>query len=98
MCPHTTVHVSAYYYVSREKIDHSFGPRSLTGPRIYLGKDTIHGKVKHIIVTSTLLAMTEETLEYAELNSLTFVASARVTTKSMPIETQNKQIFKTHEG
>jgi hypothetical protein len=34
-----------------QKIDHSLGPRSLTG--IYLGKDTIHGKEKHIIVTST---------------------------------------------
>ena len=96
-----------------QKIDHSFGPRSLTG--IYLGKDTIHGKEKHIIVTSTqsgtthytttfdrlrvcvdiiplrpkfeiptsevqtaLLTMTEETLENSDLDSLTFVASARI--------------------
>ena len=96
-----------------QKIDHSFGPRSLTG--IYLGKDTINGKEKHIIVTSTqngtthytptfdrlrvcvdiiplrpkfeiptsevqtaLLTMTEETLEDSDLDSLTFVASARI--------------------
>ncbi len=96
-----------------QKIDHSFGPRSLTG--IYLGKDTINGKEKHVIATSTqsgtthytttfdrlrvcvdiiplrpkfdiptsevqtaLLTMTEETLEDSDLNSLTFVASARL--------------------
>ncbi len=82
---------------------------------IYLGKDTIHGKEKHIIVTSTqngtthytttfdrlrvcldiiplrpkfeiptsevqtaLLTMTEETLKDSDLDSLTFVASARI--------------------
>jgi len=96
-----------------QKIDHSFGPRSLTG--IYLGKDTINGKEKHVIATSTqsgtthytttfdrlrvcvdiiplrpkfdiptsevqtaLLTMTEETLKDSDLNSLTFVASARI--------------------
>ena len=96
-----------------QKIDHSFGPRSLTG--IYLGKDTINGKEKHVIATSTQsgtthytttfdrlrvcvdiiplrpkfdiptsevqtahLTMTEETLQDSDLNSLTFVASARI--------------------
>ena len=82
---------------------------------IYLGKDTKHGKEKHIIVTSTqsgtthytttfdrlrvcvdiiplrpkfdmpisevqtaLLTTTEETLEDSDLDSLTFVASAKI--------------------
>ena len=125
-----------------QKIDHSFGPRSLTG--IYLGKDTIHGKEKHIIVTSTqngtthytttfdrlrvcvdiiplrpkfeistsevqtaLLTMTEETLEYSDLDSLTFAASARIakhqakqhqpkrdTVQKTPQDTQSKPKLK----
>ncbi len=111
---------------------------------IYLGKDTIHGKEKHIIVTSTqswtthytttfdrlrvcvdiiplrpkfdiptsgvqtaLLTMTEETLEDSDLNSLTFVASARIakqqakqhqttrdTGKLTPQDTQSKPKLK----
>jgi hypothetical protein len=125
-----------------QKIDHSFGPRSLTG--IYLGKGTIHGKEKHIIVTSTqngtthytttfdrlrvcvdivplrpkfeistsevqtaLLTMTEETLENSDLDSFTFVASARIakhqvkqqqpkrdTVKMTPHDTQSKPKLK----
>jgi hypothetical protein len=114
----TSVHTPYTWATARskqlaQKIDHSFGPRSLTG--IYLGKDTIHGKEKHIITTSTqdgtthytrtcdrlgvcvdiiplwtkfeipntevqtaLLTMTEESFEYFHLDSLTFVASARI--------------------
>jgi hypothetical protein len=48
-----------------QKIDHSFGPRSLTG--IYLGKDTIHGKEKHIIVTSTQNGTTHYTTTFDRL-------------------------------
>ena len=48
-----------------QKIDHSFGPRSLTG--IYLGKDTINGKEKHIIVTSTQNGTTHYTTTFDRL-------------------------------
>ena len=47
----TNVHTPYTWTTASSKDRTFFGPRSLTG--IYLGKDTIHGKATHIIVTST---------------------------------------------
>ena len=68
-------------------IDHSFGPRALTG--IYMGQHVIHGMTKHIILTSNAAGHIHIATTFNNLKVSPDIYPGRPTTTIPIIEAQN---------
>ena len=68
-------------------IDHSFGPRALTG--LYMGQHYIHGMVKHIVLTSNTAGHIHIATTFNNLKVHPDIYPGRPTTTIPMIEAQN---------
>jgi len=76
-------------------IDHSFGPRALTG--IYMGQHNIHGMTKHIILTSNAAGHIHIATTFNNLKVHPDIYPGRPTTTIPIIEAQNTLHITTSE-